>query len=285
MDDIREPGGNGVTRRSVVVGTIGVGFALAAQPICAQTMIVTPADGLKAGEVKVKTANGDILGYRAMPASGSNFPVIIVVPEIFGLHEHIRDVVRRFAKLGYYAITVDQFWRLGDASKMTDVQTILRDLVAKTPDVQVMGDFDAAAAFAKSEGADSAKLAITGFCMGGRYVWLYAAHSPNLKAAVAWYGPLKGQTSETRPKTALDVAGSIKAPVLGLYAGKDGGIPAEQVEELRKAVAASGKKSEIVVYPEAQHAFFADYRPSYNKEAAEDGWKRALAWFKANGVG
>lgn len=283
MDGIDGRSG-GVSRRAVIIGSIGVGFALAVQPVVAQNIIVTSSEGLKAGAVMVKTPTGDILGYRAMPASGSNFPVVLVVAEIFGLHEHIRDVVRRLAKLGYYAITVDQFWRLGDASKMPDVQTIVRDLVAKTPDAQAMGDFDAAVAFAKGEGADTAKLAITGFCLGGRYVWLYAAHNPDLKAAVSWYGSLKGGTSDIKPKSPIDLAPDMKAPVLGLYAGQDRGITAEHIEEMKKALTAAGKKFEIVVYPDAQHGFNADYRPSYNKAAAEDGWKRMLAWFKANGA-
>lgn len=274
----------GVSRRAVIIGSIGVGFALAVQPVVAQNIIVTSSEGLKAGQVMVKTASGDILGYRAMPAGGGNFPVVLVVAEIFGLHEHIRDVVRRLAKLGYYAITVDQFWRLGDASKIADVPTIVRDLVSKTPDAQAMGDFDAAVAFAKAEGADTTRLGITGFCLGGRYVWLYAAHNPNLKAAVSWYGSLKGGTSDIKPQSPIDLAPQMKAPVLGLYAGQDRGITAEHIEEMKKALTAAGKKFEIVVYPDAQHGFNADYRPSYNKAAAEDGWKRMLAWFKANGV-
>jgi carboxymethylenebutenolidase len=285
MDGRDDRLGGGLSRRAVVMGSIGVGFAMAVQPVVAQNLIVTSSEGLKTGEVKVKTSTGEILGYRAMPATGAGFPVVLVVPEIFGLHEHIRDVVRRFAKLGYYAIAVDQFWRLGDASKMADVPTIVRDLVSKTPDAQVMSDFDAAVAFAKGEGADTAKLGITGFCLGGRYVWLYAEYNPNLKAAVAWYGSLKGGTSDIKPKSPLDLAAQLKAPVLGLYAGKDTGITADHIEEMKKALAAANKKAEFVVYPDAQHGFNADYRSTYNKEAAEDGWKRMLAFFKANGVG
>ena len=272
-------------REALVVAGIGVGYALAVQPVMAQTAITTSSDGLNVGDVKVKTDSGDMPAYRAMPASGTGFPVVIVVPEIFGLHTYVRDVCRRFAKLGYYAIAVDQYFRIGDPTKLPDGATIFREIVLKAPDARIMLDFDAAAAFAKTEGADSAKLGITGFCQGGRYVWLYAAHNPALKAGVAWYGHLKGGSNEVRPKAPIDVVGQIKPPVLGLYGGTDASIPADQIEEMKKGLAATGNKSEFVVYPNAGHAFHADYRPQYNKDAAEDGWKRALAWFKANGVG
>lgn len=276
----------GVSRRAVMVGSLTAGFALSVQPVSAQTMVTTPTDGLEAGEVKIKTADGEIPAYRAMPASGSNFPTVLVVQEIFGVHEYIKDVCRRFAKAGYFAIAPEMYARQGDVSKMTDVQAVIREVVSKVPDKQVMADLDAAVAYAKGTGkADTAKLGITGFCWGGRVVWLYAAHNPELKAGVAWYGRLVGQASELTPKHPVDVAADIKAPVLGLYGAADTGIPVATVDQMKAALTAAGKKHEFVVYPDAPHAFHADYRPSFRKEPAEDGWKRALAWFKANGAG
>ncbi len=275
----------GIGRRTVMMGSLGAGFALAAQPVTAQT-IMTPSDGLEAGDIKIKTADGEIPGYRAVLNTGSNFPTVIVVQEIFGVHEHIKDVCRRFAKAGYFAVAPELYARQGDVTKMTDIQAIIRDVVAKVPDKQVMSDLDATVAWAKGTGkADTSKLGITGFCWGGRIVWLYAAHNPDLDAGVAWYGRLVGQSSELTPKHPVDLAAEIKAPVLGLYGGADTGIPVDTVEQMKKALTAAGKKHEFVVYPDTPHAFHADYRPSYRKEAAEDGWKRALAWFKANGVG
>ncbi len=281
-----------VSRRSALFGTAAFGttFALAAQPIQAQTMIVTPSDGLKAGAVTVKTKDGkEMMAYRAMPASGTGFGTVLVVQEIFGVHAHIADMCRRFAKVGYYAIAPDLYFRLGDATKVTDIQTLLRDFVTKTPDEQVMNDLDSALAFAKGEGkADTSKLGITGFCWGGRITWLYDAHNPAIKAAVAWYGPLGYKPSPMTPKNPPDVVKELHGPVLGLYGGADTSIPQNAVEKMRTALKESGNpaatKSEIHVYPDAPHAFNADYRPSYRKEAAEDGWKRCLAWFKANGV-
>lgn len=277
---------NGVSRRAVVIGGIGAGFALAVQPISAQTLIMTPTDGMEAGDVMIKTATGDMPGYRAYPKAGSNFATVLVFPEIFGLHEHIKDVCRRLAKAGYYAIAPQVFFRLGDPAKVADVPTVLSTIIMKKPDAEAMSDYDATVAFAKAEGkADTNKLGVTGFCFGGRYVWMYSAHNPNVKAGVAWYGSLMTPpTSDMRPKNPVDIAGQLKAPVLGLYGAKDTGITLEHVETMRKAIAAAGKKAEIVVYPDVGHAFNADYRPSYNKEAAEDGWKRMLAFFKANGV-
>jgi len=277
---------NGVSRRAVVIGGIGAGFALAVQPVMAQTLIMTPTDGMEAGDVTIKTATGDMPGYRAYPKAGANFATVLVIPEVFGLHEHIKDVCRRLAKAGYYAIAPQIFFRLGDPAKIADLQVVLSTIIMKKPDAEAMSDYDATVAFVKAEGkGDANKLGVTGFCFGGRYVWLYAAHNPNLKAGVAWYGSLMTPpTNDIRPKNAVDVAADLKAPVLGLYGGKDTGITQEHVETMRKALAAAGKKSEIVVYPDVGHAFNADYRPSYNKEAAEDGWKRMLAFFKANGV-
>lgn len=278
-----------VSRRGALIGTaaFGTAFALAARPVQAQTMIVTPSDGLTAGAVSVKTSDGkDMMAYRAMPASGTDFGTILVTQEIFGVHAHIADICRRFAKVGYYAIAPDLYFREGDATKVSDVQTLIKDFVSKTPDEQVMRDFDSTVAFAKAEGkADTAKLGITGFCWGGRITWLYDAHNPAIKAAVAWYGPLGSRGAAKNP---IDVVKELHGPVLGLYGGADTGIPQDSVEKLRAALKASGNpaamKSDIHVYPDAPHAFNADYRPSYRKAAAEDGWKRCLAWFKANGV-
>jgi carboxymethylenebutenolidase len=273
------------SRRGFVMTSLASGFALAVQPVMAQTVITTDTNGLEAGEVQIPVAGGSLPAYRAMPNAGGPFPFILVNAEIFGVHEHIKDICRRLGKLGYMAIAPDVFARLGDIGKAPDVQTASREFVAKTPDAQEMSDLDAAVAWAKGTGkADINRLGVTGFCRGGRTVWLYAAHNPNVKAAVAWYGPLAFPVSEIKPKNAIDVVADLKAPVLGLYGGADPGIPVEQIEKLKAALAAAKKPSEIVIYPDTPHAFNADYRPSYRKDQAEDGWKKALAWFKANGV-
>ncbi len=268
------------TRRQFVVTSLATGFALAVQPVSAET-ITTDTKGLEAGEVKIPVGEGQsIPAYRAMPAEGGPFPVVLVVQEIFGVHEHIKDLCRRLAKVGYLAVAPELYARQGDVSKMTDFKEIITKVVSKVPDAQVMSDLDATVAWAKKSGkGDTAKLAVTGFCWGGRIVWLYAAHNPNLKAGAAWYGRLVGETDKLHPKYPVDVAADLKAPVLGLYGGKDRGISAESVERMRKALKDAGKPSEIIVYPDADHGFNADYRPSYNKEAAEDAWKRMLAWF------
>jgi carboxymethylenebutenolidase len=271
------------TRREFVVTTLAAGFALAVEPVSAQT-ITTDTSGLEVGEVKIPVADGQIPAYRAAPASGRSFPVVLVVQEIFGVHEHIKDVCRRFAKLGYLAVAPELYARQGDVSKLTDFNEI-RKIVAKVPDAQVMADLDATSAWAKRSGkGDTAKLGITGFCWGGRIVWLYAAHSPQLKAGVAWYGRLVGDPSELTPKHPVDLAASLKAPVLGLYGGADQGIPNETVERMRQALKAANKPSEIILYPDTPHGFHADYRPQYRKEQAQEGWKRLLDWFKKHGV-
>ena len=282
-----------VSRRgAMAVGGAAFGstFALSVQPVSAQTMITTPADGLTAGVVKVKTQDGkEMDAYRAMPATGTGFGTILVVQEIFGVHAHIADMCRRFAKAGYYAIAPELYFRQRDPKGYTEIPKLIGELVSKVPDAQVMGDLDACVAFAKGEGkADTAKLGITGFCWGGRITWLYAAHNPGVKAGVAWYGRVVGDSTAMTPKHPGDLAKDLKAPVLGLYGGADTGIPNDTVDKMRAALkdgSVAAKKSEIVTYPDMPHAFNADYRPSYRKEAAEDGWKRALAWFKANGVG
>lgn len=272
-----------VDRRQFIVTSLAAGFAMAVQPIQAQTVITTDTNGLTAGEVKIPVKDGEIPAYRAMPDKGKSFPVVLVVQEIFGVHEHIKDICRRFAKLGHLAIAPELYARQGDVSKLAMNEIILK-VVSKVPDAQVMSDLDAAVAWAAKNKGNTNKLGITGFCWGGRIVWLYAAHNPKLKAGVAWYGRLIGQTNELQPKHPIDVAAQLKAPVLGLYAGKDAGIPLDSVEKMRAALKAAGSKSEIIVYPDAQHGFHADYRPSYNKEAAADGWKRLNEWFKKYGA-
>ena len=272
------------TRREFVVTSLAAGFALAAQPVSADT-IKTDSTGLEAGEVKIPVPDGEIPAYRALPAEGEKHPVILVVQEIFGVHEHIKDVCRRLAKLGYYAVAPELYARQGDVSKLTKIQEEILPIVMKVPDAQVMSDLDAAVTYAQKSGkADTAKLGITGFCWGGRIVWLYSAHNPKVKAGVAWYGRLVGQADDLHPKHPVDVAASIKAPILGLYGGADPGIPGVSIDKMRAALAQAGQTAEIIVYPDTPHAFFADYRPSYRKEQAEDGWKRLLEWFKKNGV-
>ena len=271
-------------RRGFIVTSLGAGFAASVLPVSAQT-ITTTTDGLIAGEVKVPTKDGDMVAYRAMPATGANFPVVLVVQEIFGVHEHIKDVCRRFAKLGYFAIAGELFARQGDVSKMTDIPKIVSEVVSKVPDSQVMSDLDACVAFAKaSNKANVDKLAVTGFCWGGRITWLYAAHNQNVKAGGAWYGRLVGAPNAMNPTNPIDLVERINAPVLGLYGGADGGIPNDTVEQMRAALKKAGKKSEITLYPDTPHAFNADYRPSYRKAAADDAWAKLTAWFKANGV-
>jgi carboxymethylenebutenolidase len=272
-----------LTRRAMIVTSLATGFALAVQPVSAQT-ITTSSDGLTTGEVKIPTADGDIPAYRAMPATGGPFPVVLVVQEVFGVHEHIKDICRRFAKAGYFAVAAELFARQGDVSKINDVKDIM-PIVALVPDSQVMSDLDATVAWAKGTGkADVARLGITGFCWGGRIVWLYAAHNPKLHAGVAWYGPLNRNTTALQPQHPLNIAGELKAPVLGLYAGQDKGIPASDIEMMRDALKKARPKTQIIVYPDAQHGFNADYRPSYNAADAQDGWKRMLAWFSEHGV-
>ena len=275
----RSPDARNLDRRSFVVSSLTSGFANAASPVSAQA-IATATEGLVAGEVKVPAQGGEMPAYRAMPASGSKFPLILVVQEIFGVHEHIRDVCRRLASLGYYAIAPELYARQGDASKVADIDTLMSTIVKKVPDVQVMSDLDAAIAYAKSTGsADTSRVGITGFCWGGRIVLMYAAHNLQLKAAVAWYGPT-ARPYHPGDKTAIEVAGHVNAATLGLYGGADQGIPADTVEKEFAAIRAGGNRNaQFHIYPDTPHAFFADYRPSYRKAAAEDGWQRAVAWF------
>jgi len=274
-------------RRDFVCTTVGSGFAAAVLPVTAQTVIQTDTEGLTAGAVTIPVGDFKMPAYRAMPAGKANAPVVLVVSEIFGVHEHIADVARRLAKQGYMAIAPELFVRQGDAKAYTEISKLMSEVVGKVPDAQVMGDLDATVAWARAEGADTSRLGITGFCWGGRVVWLYSAHNPGLKAGVAWYGRLVGTPSPLTPQHPLDLADKLHAPVLGLYGGQDQGIPLDTVDKMKTALAngsKAAKASQFVVYPEAGHAFHADYRPSYKREAAADGWARCLAWFKANGV-
>jgi carboxymethylenebutenolidase len=281
-----------VSRRDFVRAAVGSGFAAAVLPVTAQT-IRTDSAGLSVGEVTILAGDFKLPAYRAMPAgqtAADKLPVVLVVSEIFGVHEHIADVARRFAKLGYLAIAPELFVRQGDAQSYGEVGKLIAEVINKVPDAQVMNDLDACVAWAQANGGDAGRLAITGFCWGGRITWLYTAHNRGVKAAVAWYGQLIGAPTELKPTNPIDVTGALNAPVLGLYGAEDPGIPVAAVDQMKAALARAGERSaaarasQFVVYPGAPHAFHADYRPSYRKDAAEDGWKRCVAWFKANGV-
>lgn len=272
------------SRRGFVLTSLTAGFALAVQPVMAQSVITTDTGGLTAGEVKVPVADGSIPAYRAMPSAGRPFPTVLVVQEIFGVHEHIKDICRRLAKLGYLAVAPALYARQGDVSTIESIPEIFSKVVSKVPDKQVMSDLDATVAWAKTDKGDTRRLAVTGFCWGGRITWLYAEHNPDLKAAVAWYGPLSGKTSEMNPAQPLDAVKDFKAPVLGLYGAADQGIPVSDVDKMRAALKDASKKGELIVYPNTPHGFNADYRPSYTPDSAKDGWTRMLAWFKENGV-
>jgi carboxymethylenebutenolidase len=272
-----------VTRREFVVTALSSGFALAVQPVSAAT-ITTDREGLTTGEVLIGQGNDTFPGYFARPAAGESFPIVLVVQEIFGVHEHIKDICRRLAKRGYLAVAPELYFRQGDVSKLKDINEILEKVVAKVPDAQVMNDLDASVAWAAANKGDVKRVAVTGFCYGGRITWLYAVHNPDVKAGVAWYGRLQGVASANQPKHPIDLVKELKAPVLGLYGGKDQGIPVTDVEDMRNDLKSAQSNSEIVIYPEAPHGFNADYRQSYRKDAAEDGWKRMLEWFAKNGV-
>jgi len=281
----------GASRRTALKAALGVGYAAAALPIMAQTAIKTPADGLKTGETTFEVNGFKVPVFYAAPAGKINLPVILVIQEIFGVHEYIADTCRRFAKAGYLAIAPELYARQGDPSKYGEMAKLISEVVSKVPDAQVMADLDGAVKWAGANGGNAKKVGITGFCWGGRITWLYAEHSKNVKAGVAWYGRMVGTPSALTPKHPLELAATLKAPVLGLYGGQDGGIPVTTINEMKEALAQAGQKgnaaakaSEFVLYPDAPHAFHADYRPSYRKDAAEDGFKRALAWFKTHGV-
>ncbi|MCW5653717.1 dienelactone hydrolase family protein [Hydrogenophaga sp.] len=278
---------DGATRRTALKAALGVGYAVAAAPLMAQTAIKTPSDGLTVGEVMIDVNGFKMPAYRAAPAGKTGLPVVLVLSEIFGVHEYIADTTRRFAKAGYLAIAPELFVRQGDAQGYGEMAKLISEVISKVPDAQVLGDLDATVKWAAANGGDTSKLGITGFCWGGRQVWLYAAHNPAVKAGVAWYGRLVGDATEFTPRQPVDVAAKLHGPVLGLYGAADTGIPLDTVDKMKAALAAgnaAAKASTFVVYPDAPHAFHADYRPSFRKEPAEDGWKRALAWFKQHGV-
>lgn len=293
MKDLVQDGGglvgaskfeDGVDRRVFLKAAIGTGFAAAVLPVEAQTLIQTDTAGLSAQDHLIVINGQEVPVYRAQPEGKANPPVILVISEIFGVHEHIKDVARRFAKQGYMALAPDLFVRAGDAGKVPNIADLMRDIVGKTPDAQVMSDLDTVVTWAKQRGGDTERLGITGFCWGGRITWLYAAHNPKVKAGVAWYGRLVGEPNANSPRHPIDIAPNLKAPVLGLYGAKDTGIPLESVERMRAALDKGNSGSAFQIYPNSGHAFHADYRPSYNEADAKDGWRRALEWFRTHGV-
>jgi carboxymethylenebutenolidase len=273
-----------VSRRGFMTASAAVaaGYTLAAGPVRAD-VIKTDTDGLDAGDCKIKVADGEMPGYFARPKGKANPPVVLVAMEIFGLHEYIKDVTRRLAKLGVFAVAPDYYYRKGDLTKVTDMKELI-PLVNAKPDAELFSDLDATVAWAKSEGGDTSKLGIIGFCRGGRTVWEYSAHAPALKAGVAFYGPPVDPPNPLWPKSPTQLAPEVKAPVLGLYGAEDTGIPVATVEALKKALEDNKKTAEFKIYPGAPHGFHADYRASYRKEAAEDGWNQMQAWFKKYGV-
>jgi len=273
------------SRRGFVMTSLMTGLTLATSSVEAQ-VIRTDVEGIEAGEVKIPAADGPMPGYRAMPKGEGPFPIILVIEEIFGVHDYIKDICRRLAKVGYCAVAPELYARQGDLSTMTDAKVIIRDIISKTPDAQWIADLDAAASWAVSAShGDPSRIGTMGWCRGGRGVWLYAAHRKDLKAGVAWYGPVGGERTEIQPRTATDLAAELNAPLLCLYGGADAGIPAAAVEAARDKAKAAGKSVELVVYPDAPHGFHADYRPSYHEADAKDGWARALAFLKSHGVG
>lgn len=281
----------GASRRTALKAALGAGYAAATLPIMAQTAIRTSSEGLKTGETTYEVNGFKVPAFFAAPAGKTNLPVVLVVQEVFGVHEYIADTARRFARAGYLAIAPELYARQGDPSTYNEIGKLIAEVVNKVPDEQVMADLDGAVKWAGANGGNTGKVGITGFCWGGRITWLYAERSKNVKAGVAWYGRLVGTPSALTPKHPLDLVASLKAPVLGLYGGQDGGIPLTTVNQMKDALAeaaakgnTAAKASEFVVYPQAPHAFHADYRPSYRKDAADDGFKRALEWFKMQGV-
>lgn len=282
---------NGANRRTALKVALGVGYAATAMPIMAQTAINTSAVGLHTGEGIYDVEGFSVPFFYAAPEGKKNLPVVLVIQEIFGVHEYIADTCRRFAKAGYLAIAPELYARQGDPSQYGEMAKLIAEVVSKVPDAQVMADLDGAVKWAGENGGNLKKVGITGFCWGGRITWLYAEQSKHVKAGVAWYGRLVGTASALTPKHPLDLAADLKAPVLGLYGGQDGGIPLSTINQMKDALAEAGAKgnaaaktSEFVVYKDAPHAFHADYRPSYRKDEAADGFARALAWFKAHGV-
>jgi carboxymethylenebutenolidase len=286
MNDVTELAGlrhYPLARRGLMMAGLMSGFTLAAERVDAQ-VIHTDTAGLDAGETQIPVSDGHLPAYFARPATGTQFPVILVNEEIFGVHEHIKDICRRLAKVGYLAVATEYYARIADLSKMTDVPTIFKEVISKKPDAEYMADADSTAAWAQANKGDTARLGVTGFCRGGRQAWLYAAHNPHLRAAVAWYGPIKGATSDIQPRTVLDIADKIHCPLLGLYGGQDQSISVADVRAAEAKAKAAHEIVEIVIYPDAPHGFNADYRPSYRATDAKDGWTRMLAWFKQYGV-
>jgi carboxymethylenebutenolidase len=277
---------NELKRRDFLKLTVGAGFAVAVLPVCVQTLITTNARDLDTAEFKLEINGVSVPIYRAQPKGKTNLPVVLVVSEIFGLHEHIKDVARRFAKQGYLAIAPDLFVRQGNPLVYDNVPNLIKEVVSKVPDEQVFHDLDACVLWAAKNGGNTAKLAIVGFCWGGRIVWLYAAHNPKVKAGVAWYGRLVGDSepSNLNPQNPIDIAATLRTPVLGLYGGKDTGIPLASIDKMKEALAKGTSHSEFVIYPNSGHAFHADYRPSYVAEDAKDSWKRCLDWLQKHGV-
>jgi len=277
-------------RREFLVTSILAGaFAAAVLPIQAQTRIITDANNLIVGEVKIPVTGGEIPAYRAMPdAKNKNFPVVLVIHEIFGVHEWIQDVCRRFAKLGYMAIAPALYARQGEVSTIQTSGELNRQIFSKIPDTQSMSDLDATVGWAKMNNGNTKKLSITGFCWGGRITWLYAAHNKNVDAGAAWYGRVvptpNSPKNEAQPTTPIDYAKDLKVPVIGFYGGLDKGITVDGVQKMQDELKKGKSKSEIIVYPNADHGFHADYRPQYNNEASSDAWKKLQEWFKKNGA-
>jgi carboxymethylenebutenolidase len=293
MDDLKQDAeslltktslSDGVDRRDFLKVALGTGFAAAALPVMAQNVIKTDAAGLTAGTITITVDGQTVPVYRAQPEGKSNLPVVLVISEIFGVHEHIADVARRFAKLGYLALAPDLFVRQGDPQKSASIAELQRDIISKTPDAQVMTDLDAVVAWAKANGGNPDKIVMTGFCWGGRVTWMYAAHNPSIKAGVAWYGRLIGTSNAMTPRHPIDIAATLNVPVLGLYGAKDTGITEDSIKAMKAMLAKGPNKSTFVIYPDSGHAFHADYRPSYVEADAKDGWGRMLAWFKQHGV-
>lgn len=274
-----------LSRQVFVNDALAAGYALAVRPRSGQSVIQTSADGLVSGDIHIRGVDKTaVRAYWVQPAGKGPFPTVLVVQEIFGIHEYIRDTCRRLARQGYQAIAPNLFQRYGDPMGIPTVQEIMTDIVAEVADAQVLSDLDACATWAATNGGDPQRLSLTGFCWGGRIAWLYAAHNPCLRAAVAWYGRLTGKSSPMTPRHPVELAGALQAPVLGLYGGNDASIPQEDVEAMREAIASAGKRAEIAVYPEAGHAFHADYRPSFRAADAANGWVRMLEWFRTNGL-
>ncbi len=273
----------GIDRRTFLMTTLMTGFTAAVAR--AQTAAIhTDDSGLEAGEAAIPVMDGKLPAYHARPAGAGPFPTILVIEEIFGVHEYIKDVCRRFAKLGYLAVAPELYARLADLSTMSDPNEIVARVISKAPDATMLADLDSTAAWAAANHGDPARLGVTGFCRGGRDTWLYAEHNPQLKAAVAWYGPVKGSVSEIQPHTPTDEAAALRCPLLGLYGGRDPSIMQADVQAAAQIARDAGHVVDIKIFPEAGHGFHADYRATYDKAAAEQGWAAALAWFKAHGV-